>query len=47
MTALALSVAAQAGLVYTGTLLGRPVARWLARRLVPPPLRPAVIALWV
>ena len=41
------TAAVQAGLVYAGTHLGRPVARWLARRLVPPPLRPSLIALWL
>lgn len=40
------TVAAQAGLVYAGTHLGRPLARWLTGRLVPPPLRPSLLGLW-
>ena len=40
-------VIAQAGLTYAGTRIGRPLARWLARHLVPPPLRASLIALWV
>ena len=46
-TGLLCVVAVQAALVFAGTHLGRPVARWLARQVVPPPLRAAVVALWV
>ncbi len=41
------AVALQAGLVYAGTHLGRPLARWLARHLVPPPLRASLVAVWI
>ncbi len=37
---------AQAGLAYLGTFAGRPLARWLAAHLLPPPLRAAVSGLW-
>ena len=42
-----MAVVVQSALVFAGTRVGRPVARWLARHLVPPPLRVAVVSLWV
>ena len=44
---LAAAVVTQAGLAFAGLQLGRPVGRWLARHLVPPPLRASLIAVWV
>ena len=47
VSGLAAAIATQCGLVFAGTRVGRPVARWLARRLLPPPLRVALVSLWV
>ena len=47
LTALVAAIALQCGLVFAGTRLGRPAARWLARRVLPPPLRVHLVALWV